>query len=195
MLPRNVFIMFCLLSVAIGCQKEYSFEKGQFAKGSLQSDVSGDCLPKKVNGVYKQSTQLTSGNTVEVTINVTIAGSYQIKTNIVNGYSFSGSGSFSSVGLITVTLQGSGHPLRAGVDSFTVRFDSSVCVLPITVVSNNTPAANYTLVSGGTPPNCASAVVHGTYELNGLTDATHFAEVQVNVTTPGTSSLTPQAVD
>jgi hypothetical protein len=45
--------------VAIGCQKELSFEGSNTpAKGSLQSDVTGDCLPKSVNGTYLAGTQL-----------------------------------------------------------------------------------------------------------------------------------------
>ena len=50
------YIICCLalfIVVMIGCQKELSFEVGNNpSKGSLQSEATGDCLPKTINGIY-----------------------------------------------------------------------------------------------------------------------------------------------
>ena len=46
-----VYWLAAVLVVGFGCQKELSFEgSNEPAKGSLQSDITGDCLPKTVNG-------------------------------------------------------------------------------------------------------------------------------------------------
>ena len=64
-----------------GCQKEVSFEVGNKAsEGSLQSEVSGDCLPKTVNGLYVAATPLVPAtNTITVSVNVTSTGNYIIE--------------------------------------------------------------------------------------------------------------------
>lgn len=182
-------LLLVVMIAFFGCLRELSFEKGTVAKGSLQAAVTGDCLPKKAEGIFKEGAALTSANTVEVLVVVAAPGAYFITTNAVNGYSFNGAGRFTATGPAVVVLQSKGTPLLKGTDSFTVRFDSSVCGFPVTVVSALTPPADYTLVSGGTPSNCASAVVNGNYAVNTLLDASHFAAVKVNVTTKGTDSL------
>ena len=51
------YLFYCLTLctiIAVGCQKEFSFEgPNSPAEGSLQADITGDCLPKTVNGVYE----------------------------------------------------------------------------------------------------------------------------------------------
>ncbi|MEK7225644.1 MAG: hypothetical protein AAB221_08170 [Bacteroidota bacterium] len=54
-----MYWMAAVIVLIIGCQKELSFEgSGTPAKGSLQFDVTGDCLPKTVNGIYSASAAL-----------------------------------------------------------------------------------------------------------------------------------------
>lgn len=76
------------LIVIIGCQKESSFELGNTpAEGSLQSDVTGDCLPKTINGTYVATTPLVpTTNSITVSVNVTRTGTYIITTDTINGY-------------------------------------------------------------------------------------------------------------
>ena len=52
-------LAFAFLIGFTACQKETSFEGDNTpAEGSLLSDVSGDCLPKTVNGTYVAGTAL-----------------------------------------------------------------------------------------------------------------------------------------
>lgn len=64
--------------------------------------------------------QPVSGVTQTFTANVTTTGTYQIKTNTVNGVTFSGSGSFTSTGNKNFTLTATGTPISEGTYSYTL---------------------------------------------------------------------------
>lgn len=181
------------LALVFGCQKELSFEgTNSPAEGSLQSDVNGDCLPKTVNGVYVAAKPLSPDtNTITVSVNVVKTGTYDIRSDTVNGYFFRGTGIFTTTGSNSVTLRSNGTPFAAGVNNFVITFDSTVCDIQVTVLpaGSGGPAA-FTLVNGGTPANCASAVVNGTYSNGVALAASNTVDVTVNVTTIGTYTLT-----
>ena len=106
-------LLFCfLLAIFFSCQRELSFENGQQAKGSLKSDANGDCLPMKIAGTYLTTVSLGDTNYLEVTVDVSNPGSYNISTNTVNGFSFKGSGNFSAAGITTVKLNGRENPVQ-----------------------------------------------------------------------------------
>lgn len=69
-----------------------------------------NCKSIKVNGVYKQGIALNSGNSITVPVYVENLGSWEMKTDISNGISFTGSGTFTSIGQQEVTLYGFGRP-------------------------------------------------------------------------------------
>lgn len=99
--------------------------------------AGGTCTPSQVNGTYQAGTALGAGNTVDVQVNVTTAGSFNITTNTVNGYSFSFSGNL-AVGTQTVTLVGTGTPSVAGSNVFTVTVPgapASTCTFTVTVAA------------------------------------------------------------
>ncbi|MBA2745213.1 MAG: hypothetical protein H0U44_03205 [Flavisolibacter sp.] len=132
--------------IMVSCQKELSFEVGTPASGSLQNSA-GECNPKNVAGNFIAGTALTDSNFLEVTIDVTVPGTYNISTDTVNGYYFRGQGSFANAGVATVKLNAAGTPLSAGVNDFFVIFDSSFCSVSVTV-----------LPAGSTPPPTGSQV-------------------------------------
>ena len=186
----------CLV-LLLSCQKETSFEGDNTpAEGSLLSDVNGDCTPKTVNGTYVAGTAfVASVNTITCDVNVTKKGPYLITTDTINGYFFSATGTFTSLGNNTVTLRGNGTPFSAGVNNFIVSFDSTFCDIQVAVQGSGGGGgggtnAVYALVAGGTPSNCASAVVNGTYTQNAPLTATNTVTVSVNVTTIGAYTLT-----
>jgi hypothetical protein len=185
----------CLV-LFLSCQKETSFEGDNTpAEGSLLSDVNGDCTPKTVNGTYVAGTALVASvNTITCDVNVTKQGPYLITTDTINGYFFSATGTFTSLGNNTVTLRGNGTPFSAGVNNFIVSFDSTFCDIQVTVQGSGGGGggtnAVYALVAGGTPSNCASAVVNGTYTQNAALIASNTVTVSVNVTTIGAYTLT-----
>ena len=189
-------LAFAFLIGFTACQKETSFEGDNTpAEGSLLSDVSGDCLPKTVNGTYVAGTALVpSVNTITCDVNVTKKGPYLITTDTINGYYFSSTGTFTSLGNNTVTLRSNGTPFSAGVNNFIVSFDSTFCDIQVTVQASGGGGGGsngvFTLVTGGTPSNCASAVVNGTYTQNAALTASNTVDVTVNVTTVGAYTLT-----
>ncbi|MEO5948641.1 MAG: hypothetical protein ABIP79_17635 [Chitinophagaceae bacterium] len=179
--------------IAVGCQKELSFEGSNSpAAGSLQADITGDCLPKTVNGVYEAGKTLVSDtNTITVSVNVVTTGNYVITTDTVNGYFFRATGIFTTAGINTIKLRSNGTPLGAGTNNFVVTFDSSVCDIQIPVLPAGAGVpATFTLVNGGTPTNCATAVVNGTYTKDVVVTGANSADISVNVTTPGAYTIT-----
>jgi hypothetical protein len=178
------------LLVITGCQKELSFEGSNTpAEGSLQSNVSGDCLPKTVNGIYEAAIALTPAtNTMTVQVNVTKTGLYTITTDTVNGYYFRGVGTFTALGANTITLRSNGTPFAAGVNNFVVSFDSTICDIPVTVLpAGSTTPAVFTLA--GTGGNCTGAVPNGTYTKDVALTSANTVTISVNVTTIGTYNI------
>lgn len=187
---RNTVLMFCLLSgilMMLRCTREHSLENANGpAQGVLQADGTGDCLPKTVAGTYVTSTALDGNvNYIEVQLHVTKAGSYVISTDSLNGYSFKASGVFSDTGYVTIRMKGTGTPLLAETDNFTVTFGSSTCSIAITV----TPTlAIFTL--DGAPDSCMNYVVAGTYNVNATLTASNTVTIKVTVTKAGAYSIT-----
>ncbi len=97
------------------------------------SATANTCISDSVYGAYIKNTATDTSNRIAVQLNVTRPGIYNIHTDTVNGYSFSGQGSLTSTGIDTVFLQASGTPLQTGINTFTVKADSSVCTLTVTV--------------------------------------------------------------
>jgi hypothetical protein len=124
-------LLFLLFLTA--CQKELSHETGSPAKGSLQSS-SGECLPKNIGGNFIVNKTLNDSNFLEVTVNITQTGSFNMSTDTVNGYYFSGSGVIGAAGTNTIRLKGVGKPNAEGTDIFTVKFDTTICTLAVTVL-------------------------------------------------------------
>lgn len=137
-----------LMATFSSCLKEYSFENlNGIAHGSLQSDLSGDCLPKTVSGSFLVGQTLSDSNSMQIDVNVSSIGAYKISTDTVNGYSFEGTGVFSSTGVNTIKLAGKGTPRSSGTNLFVVSFDSSLCLIEISAL----PAG-----AGGTTPPLTS---------------------------------------
>nr|NQU91758.1 hypothetical protein [Bacteroidota bacterium] len=96
----------------------------QYGSGTINSNATytigtgGSCANTTVNGIYIDGVALDD-NTVFINVTVTTIGNWSINTNIVNGYSFSGSGTFGYTGTIQVALGGTGTPITAQTDNFT----------------------------------------------------------------------------
>lgn len=165
------------------CQKEISLETGGVSIGTLKSGATGDCLPSTVNGIFKADSVLTSANYIDVQVNITNTGTYLIKSDTVNGYSFKAEGTLAVAGLNTVRLYPTGKPLAAGVNTFTIKYGASICTLNITVVGSGTGIAVYTL--GGAPGVCTTPQINGVYTVGINLGATNTIKVNVNVTALG----------
>jgi len=186
-----------LVSFIVGCQKEMSVEQPILnpAAGSLKSSLTGDCNPINVKGTYKSGTNVGDTNYVEVQVNVTKIGSYTIASDTTNGYSFKGTGNFTSLGLATVRLQASGKPIAAGLDDFTVMFDTSFCFFEVTVVPGANSGTPATFTLQGAPNACGSFVPNGNYVVNTALNSTNTVTVGVNVTQVGSYNITTGTVN
>lgn len=188
MTQRFLFLFFVAGLVLINsCQKEHSFENNENpSAGSLQSDGTGDCLPKTVAGFYIEGTALDGdSNYIEVQVDVRQVGSYTINTDMVNGINFQTTGVFTSTGLNTVQLTGNGTPLVAGIHNFIVTYDSSECAIAVTTLPGE-PAV-FTL--NGAPGTCTGFDVEGTYIAGMPLTGSNTVSVNVNVTAIGTYNI------
>ncbi|MBP9759359.1 hypothetical protein KBD45_06710, partial [Candidatus Dojkabacteria bacterium] len=101
----------------------------------LTEDGLGECTGTvDINGIYKQGTALTASETVELSVFVVSPGAYSISTDLINGYSFTGTGTFNSTGNTTAILtNNNGTPLTDGVDTFTATLLGSNCTFSVDV--------------------------------------------------------------
>lgn len=182
----NVLALFVVAALFFtSCQKELDFQNFGSA-GTLKTDTAFDCLPSSVHGTITQNVALADTNYLEVQVNVTLSGAYTIQSDTVNGYSFKGVGEFSSTGLNTVRLYGTGTPLLPGVNSFIIHYDSSICIIDVEVLAS-TGNASFTLSgAGGT---CTGTVLNGSYIQGTPTSASNTAVISVDVTAAGNYSM------
>jgi hypothetical protein len=134
---QRILITLVTLVFLFSCQKEISLEAGKPSSGALQ-DNGGDCLPKLIGGTFEANKTLNDSNYLDVTVAVSLAGTYRIYSDTVNGYYFSGAGSFAVPGTNTIRLRGIGKPLTEGNDLFTIYYDSSFCSIQVPVVPAGT---------------------------------------------------------
>ncbi|AUP78130.1 fibrinogen-like YCDxxxxGGGW domain-containing protein [Flavivirga eckloniae] len=117
--------------------KCFQYYKGASWSGCLSESQTNklDCNSISTNGNYIVGVPLTNSNTITIDVLVNSYDTYNITTNTVNGYSFSASGTFTSLGVKTVTLMASGTPLVAQKDTFTIYHTGTdfSCNLNITV--------------------------------------------------------------
>jgi len=135
-MKRKIGVLVTAVVLLAACSKELSFEGPDTpAEGSMQSAITGDCLPKTVNGKYSVGVPLVADtNTISVNVNVTAAGTYLISTDTVNGFYFNSTGRFTTTGSNSIKLRSNGTPFAAGVNNFRISFDSTFCDVQVTVL-------------------------------------------------------------
>jgi hypothetical protein len=127
-----IWWLFALL-LEVSCAKEYSYEGGPVSLGYLVKDSLGNCSYTTVQGDYKTGIPFTDSNFLQVVVHIGRKGRYNISSNQQNGYSFSASGNLTDTGVAQVKLFASGKPLKAGIDIFTIMYDSSLCQVAVAV--------------------------------------------------------------
>ena len=91
-----------------------------------------NCSSVVIDGLYEDGTQLNASNLVDITVNVTSTGPYNISTTATNGMVFSASGTFAATGSTVITLVGSGTPINAGTFNIPVP-GTTPCTFPLVV--------------------------------------------------------------
>lgn len=136
------------------------------------------CLDFDLKGSYIRGVAVSENNRVDIKVNVTKIGTYNISTTSVNGISFTGTGVFTTTGDQIITLSAQGTPEDIVATEIQITAGSSQCSIPIAIVAG----AEFTI-------NCQSAVVIGDYEEGVALNANNSIEVEVDVTTVGPYSI------
>jgi hypothetical protein len=126
------------------------------------------------SGLYFEGQPLNVADSIRVAINVSTIGSYSISTNTVNGYSFHQEGAFTSTGIHHIALPGTGAPIAAGLNTFTVTYGAVSCTVDVTV--------NGDVETVNQPCN---TLLVGTYYEGLLLNNTHTITIDVNITAIG----------
>lgn len=188
---RNILLLSLLSALFFSaCQKEYSLElSGTVSSGSLQSDVAGECLPKTVQGIYEVGTVLDAAqNYIDVQVNVAVVGTYRVYSDTVSGIFFEAKGTFATAGVNNVRLVGNGTPLNAGIQNFVIAYDSTECVVAVTVLpQGGASPAEFTLIGG--PNTCLDFTLAGVYIKDIALTAANTVAIKVNVTKIGTYTI------
>lgn len=112
------------------------------------------------SGTLIVGTPLNGSNIISVVVNVSVPGLYNISTTQSGGFSFSGSGMFTSIGVQTVSLTGSGTPTSVGTFFFELQSAGVTgCTFILDVTNPPVPPAVYDLGPGA----CSGTTVSGTY--------------------------------
>lgn len=175
---------FCLF--LISCEKdiENAANPGGTARYSLAGAPSG-CTAPVVAGIYSVGTALTPANTITLSVDVALKGTYSINTTSANGVRFSGSGLFANTGIQTVVLTGTGTPVRAGNFAF-VPNTNNTCNFSISFGAGGASAV-YTYA--GAPGNCTAPNISGSYTTGTALGSNNYVDLAVNVTTPGAYTI------
>jgi uncharacterized protein (TIGR02145 family) len=106
--------------------KELEFGTGLIELAATYTiGTGGSCNNTVVAGNYIKNIALDASNKVTVEAIVTSEGSWNITTDTINGYSFSGMGVFTTPDTLQIELTASGTPLLAEADTFTMTADGN----------------------------------------------------------------------
>lgn len=170
---------FCIIDVdviAAAGAAEYTF-----------AGSGGTCTGGSVAGTYMVGTAATSSNTSTISVDVIALGSYSITTGEVNGVTFNGTGTFTTLGPQSVVLTATGTPLADGSFNYPVSGGTNLgCAFSVTALPAAPPAV-FTL--GGSPNACTTPTIVGTYQAGIAVIAQNTATITVDVTTVGAYSI------
>jgi len=151
------FIAFVLMFTS--CSKEYSYEGGLVASSNGIADFTiggapDSCTGATVGGIYIAGQALSDSDTVVISVTVDSIGSYNISTGTVNGISFNAAGTFTGIGVQTVTLSGSGKPTATGTFGFTA--GTNGCSFAVKILSTYPDTSSNTV-----PGNFLTCTING----------------------------------
>ncbi|RYZ21507.1 MAG: hypothetical protein EOO16_12735 [Chitinophagaceae bacterium] len=201
-LTRSLWALPALLLVLlVSCRREESLELGITSRYDFQ-DVFGDCLGDSVVGNYVANRTLNGDSSyVLLRVNVRTPGNYSINSDVQNGFSFTGSGTFPDTGLVTLRIPARGTPQQATATTLRFVHDSAYCEVIVNVTAtaqgggtcNAQVAGNYykdtALRSTNTVTLTHNYAAAGVYDVTSDTINGYHFEKTVTVTTPGATSI------
>jgi uncharacterized protein (TIGR02145 family) len=127
--------------------KEVAYGSGSLSLPATYSIGTGEsCSNTIIEGSYIVGVIFNTSNYVTIGISVSKVGSYSIATELINGYSFSKSGTFNTIGTQTLDLIGNGTPVLAQIDQFTA------------IASNDGGACTFNITIQNEIPNCGIVI-------------------------------------
>lgn len=179
-----MILLFACVIIFTKCAKEYSFEGGALPDTAAFTLVGagGTCSGSTILGTYKTGVPLTTGNTVQLQVDVTKAGLYNVSTVAEDGIQFSATGTFADTGRQGITLSGTGTPVSPGNFTFITPVGPG-CSFLIDVRPATADIASFTLA--GAPAACDNAIVNGTYFNGEPLTADNNVVLVVNVSATG----------
>lgn len=187
---NKTYFFICAILLFLSCDKEKSYETPSKTTSTFTLGGSpGSCTSATLAGNFIKGAALSASNTVTIEVTVTEKGSYNITTDTLNGYYFTGAGTFLSTGVQDIVLTAKGTPAVSGTDDFTLIPGNNIpgCMFSVTVLDKAPAPAVYTL--SGSPSTCSSFTVNGSYGKDLALNSSNTVAVNVNVTTAGTYTI------
>jgi hypothetical protein len=191
-------ILLSITLLLITCQKEYSYEGGPINGGSSGTAVysfvgtAGNCSGATVAGKYYAGKLLDAGNTVQLQVDVSTAGTYQLNTTSSNGFRFSASGSFTTTGVQMIVLTASGTPAITGPYTFYTSLTTGCAFL---VLVEQAPVAIAAFSFSGAPGACSNAKLHGDYFIGTSLTNANTVDITVDVTAVGAYTIKTDTIN
>jgi len=160
------------------------------------SGYPNDCSNPKIEGVFAAGSEVKATNSITIEVIVNTPGDYIIRTDTINGISFSASGHFNSAGPQTVVLKGVGMPGDPGLLFFNLNSDSSHCSFNLPVQCAE-PLATYVLQSGTAPTGlvCAPQSIQGTYAAGVALNSSNTITITPYATLPGNYAISTARIN
>ena len=183
-------ILLSLITVTLySCQKEPT-EDRNITTLTLSETGSGNCV-SVVHGTYQKDSTLNTTHYIDVQVNSITPTAYDITSDTINGFHFAGTGT-TVAGVSTIRLYGHGQPQAAGVNTFTITYDTSSCQVAVNVTAVTAPAVFQLGTAGNT---CLGIVLTGNYHVGVPLNITNTAAIGMNVTVPGVYNISTSTVN
>lgn len=140
------------------------------------------CAGAVLSGNYLAGSPTTSSNTVLLQVHVDSIGPYSVTTDTINGFSFSGSGTYTNTGTQVIKLAAHGTPSAAGYSKLSVLHGMG-CSFTVPVISTTTTTS------------CTGFNVYGPYNASVSLLPSDSVVVQINVTAIGSYNITTDTVN
>ncbi|WP_255555258.1 hypothetical protein [Flavobacterium sp. NKUCC04_CG] len=149
-------------------------------------DFMISCASIKASGDYFMGQRLDDSHKLNVQVNVISTGFWSIETNILNGYSFSGTGVFEQTGPQLIELTANGKPVQSGVNLFNLSTNAQTTTncsnIPVEVAN-----VKYTA-------DCSLAVVQGDFMQDVAVNTNNAIKLTVDVQATGQTVIQTNTV-
>lgn len=147
-----------------------------------------NCASITLEGDLFIGVPLTDKNKLTLELDVKNTGNWNIRTNTVNGISYSGSGSFTTLGVQKIELLGRGTPVQAGPVQLVLTSNSASG-------NTNCPGIEAVVKDVALTMNCTDITVKGAYKESIALNDANYIVVPVKVIAPGKTTISTNSVN